>query len=48
MLLAMVSNVYPNVPPAPLLYFPFLYAAYLATALLWLWFTNQRTQPPLR
>jgi amino acid transporter len=48
MLLAMVSNVYPNVPPAPLLYFPFLYAAYLAAALLWLWFTNQRTQPPLR
>jgi hypothetical protein len=36
MLLAMVSNVYPNVPPAPLLYFPFIYAAYLAIALVWL------------
>jgi amino acid transporter len=37
MLLAMVSNVYPNTPPAPLLYFPFIYAAYLAAALVWLW-----------
>jgi amino acid transporter len=36
MLLAMVSNIYPNVPPAPMIYFPFLYAAYLAIALLWL------------
>jgi amino acid transporter len=36
MLLAMISNVYPNTPPAPLKYFPWLYAAYLATALLWL------------
>jgi amino acid transporter len=36
MLLAMISNVYPNVPPAPLLYFPFLYAAYLAISLVWL------------
>jgi amino acid transporter len=43
MLLAMVSNVYPNVPPAPLLYFPFLYAAYLAAALLWLWIANKRS-----
>jgi amino acid transporter len=36
MLLAMISNVYPNTPPAPLKYFPFLYAAYLAAALVWL------------
>ena len=35
MLLAMLSNLYP-VPPAPLRYFPYLYAAYLAAALLWL------------
>jgi amino acid transporter len=41
MLLAMVSNVYPNVPPAPLLYFPFIYAAYLAAALLWLWIAKR-------
>jgi len=36
MLLAMVSNIYPNVPPAPMIYFPFIYVAYLAIALLWL------------
>jgi amino acid transporter len=35
MLLAMASNLYP-VPPAPLNYFPYLYAAYLALALGWL------------
>jgi amino acid transporter len=35
MLLAMAANLYP-VPPAPLRYFPYLYAAYLAAALLWL------------
>jgi amino acid transporter len=35
MLLAMASNIYP-VPPAPLRYFPYIYAAYLAAALLWL------------
>jgi amino acid transporter len=35
MLLAMLSNLYP-VPPAPLRYFPYLYGAYLAAALLWL------------
>jgi amino acid transporter len=33
MLLAMASNLYP-IPPAPLRYFPYLYAAYLAIALL--------------
>jgi amino acid transporter len=44
MLLAMASNLYP-VPPAPLNYFPYLYAAYLAAALLWLWITSKR---PLR
>jgi amino acid transporter len=35
MLLAMASNFYP-VPPAPLRYFPYLYAAYLGATLLWL------------
>ena len=42
MLLAMVSNVYPNTPPAPLVYFPFIYAAYLAAALLWLLVSKRR------
>jgi amino acid transporter len=41
MLLAMASNLYP-VPPAPLNYFPYLYAAYLAAALLWLWISDKR------
>jgi amino acid transporter len=41
MLLAMISNVYPNTPPAPLKYFPWLYAAYLITALLWLTIANK-------
>ena len=41
MLLAMVSNIYPNVPPAPLLYFPFIYAAYLLLALLWFWISRK-------
>jgi hypothetical protein len=44
MLLAMVSNVYPNTPPAPLLYFPFLYAAYVGAALLWLAVSNRRNK----
>jgi amino acid transporter len=35
MLLAMVSNVYPNTPPAPMVYFPFIYAAFLAVAMVW-------------
>jgi len=35
MLLAMASNFYP-IPPSPLRYFPYLYAAYLGAALLWL------------
>jgi len=35
MLLAMASNLYP-VPPAPLNYFPYLYALYLAAALGWM------------
>jgi amino acid transporter len=42
MLLAMVSNVYPNTPPAPLVYFPFIYAAYLGAALIWLWASRRR------
>lgn len=35
MLMAMASNFYPA-PPVPLRYFPYLYAAYLGAALLWL------------
>jgi amino acid transporter len=35
MLLAMTSNFYP-VPPSPLRYFPYVYAAYLGAALFWL------------
>jgi amino acid transporter len=41
MLLAMISNVYPETPPAPLNWFPWLYAAYLALALLWLTFQRK-------
>jgi hypothetical protein len=33
MLLAMVSNIYPNTPPSPLVYFPFIYAAFLVVAM---------------
>jgi amino acid transporter len=44
MLLAMASNFYP-IPPSPLRYFPYLYAAYLGAALLWLTLTNARTAP---
>jgi amino acid transporter len=40
MLLAMLSNLYP-VPAAPLNYFPYLYAAYLAAALVWLALSNR-------
>jgi amino acid transporter len=46
MLLAMASNVYPNTPPAPLLYFPFLYAAYLLAALTWFGISNRRRALP--
>jgi len=35
MLLAMLSNLYP-VPAAPLNYFPYVYLAYLAAAMVWL------------
>jgi amino acid transporter len=40
MILAMASNFYP-VPPAPLRYFPFIYAAYLAVALIWVALRNK-------
>ena len=42
MLLAMASNFYP-IPPSPLCYFPYLYAAYLAASLLWLARTTPKT-----
>ena len=42
MLLAMISNVYPNTPPAPLKYFPFTYVFYLAAALGWFWWSKRR------
>jgi amino acid transporter len=44
MLLAMASNFYP-IPPAPLCYFPYLYATYLAASLLWLTRTKPQTNP---
>ena len=40
MLAAMASNFYP-VPPSPLRYFPFLYLAYLAIALSWLFIAKR-------
>jgi amino acid transporter len=46
MLLAMASNLYP-VPPSPLNYFPYLYAAYLAAALLWLAIRKPKGQRPV-
>jgi hypothetical protein len=42
MLVAMVSNFYP-IPPAPLRYFPYVYAAYVGVALLWLAVSKART-----
>jgi amino acid transporter len=45
MLAAMASNIYP-IPPAPLRYFPYLYAAYLAAALTWLTLTTRPQQSP--
>ena len=45
MLIAMASNLYP-VPPAPLRYFPYLYAAYLAAALLWLAIAKRLSSSP--
>jgi amino acid transporter len=35
MLAAIASNIYP-IPPSPMRYFPYIYAAYLAIALTWL------------
>ena len=43
MLLAMLSNLYP-VPAAPLNYFPYIYAAYIVIALLWLASSNKRSK----
>jgi amino acid transporter len=43
MLAAMASNIYP-IPPSPLCYFPYIYAAYLAIALMWLAFKRQRRE----
>jgi amino acid transporter len=44
MLLAMLSNLYP-VPPSPVRYFPYIYAAYLAAALAWLLFAKPAPRP---
>jgi amino acid transporter len=43
MLLAIESNLFP-VPPSPYRYFPYIYAAYLLAALIWLAATKQRQQ----
>jgi amino acid transporter len=45
MLLAMASNFYP-IPPAPLRYFPYLYATYLAASLLWLTRADRQNPSP--
>jgi amino acid transporter len=45
MLLAMASNFYP-IPPAPLRYFPYFYAAYLTLTLLWLTRTTPQPTAP--
>jgi amino acid transporter len=42
MLLAMVSNVYPNTPPAPMVYFPFVYAGYLGVAMIWFFASRKK------
>jgi amino acid transporter len=42
MLLAIISNVYPNVPPAPMKYFPFIYVLYLGVAMAWMWGSGRR------
>jgi amino acid transporter len=41
MLLAIAGNLFP-VPPVPFCYFPYIYAAYLLAALLWLAATRRR------
>jgi amino acid transporter len=40
MLAAIASNIYP-IPPSPMRYFPYIYAAYLAIALTWLALNNR-------
>ena len=40
MLAAIASNIYP-IPPSPMCYFPYIYAAYLALALTWLAINNR-------
>jgi len=41
MLAALLGNIFP-VPPAPYLYFPYIYAAYLGAALVWYWIARGR------
>jgi len=43
MIAALLGNLFP-VPPAPYRYFPWIYGAYLALALLWYWLAGPKPE----